>query len=331
MKVKVGIMSFAHLHADSYAHCLKANPNAELAGIADHDPARAQAKAQEYATQAFDSYESLLASDIQAVIICSENARHAQLAQMAAAAGKHILCEKPLMTKLEDGKAMLAAAHGAGVHLFTAFPCRFSPAFQQMKRMVESGAIGELLALRGTNRGSNPGGWFNDPELAGGGAMMDHTVHVADLIRLLTGQEIAEVYAETGNNMFHGAFDDTAMLTLTLQNGVFATLDSSWSRPKTFPTWGDVTLAAIGTRGIIEMDMFAQHLVHYDDRAGCIKQVFWGDDIDYWMIDEFVRVVAGAPRQVLATGEDGYRAASVAIAGYESVKRREPVPVQTSP
>ncbi|MFN7162774.1 MAG: Gfo/Idh/MocA family oxidoreductase, partial [Fimbriimonadales bacterium] len=162
-------------------------------------------------------------------------------------------------------------------------------------------------------------------------AMMDHTVHVADLIRLLTGQEIAEVYAETGNNMFHGAFDDTAMLTLTLQNGVFATLDSSWSRPKTFPTWGDVTLAAIGTRGIIEMDMFAQHLVHYDDRAGRIKQVFWGDDIDYWMIDEFVRVVAGAPRQVLATGEDGYRAASVAIAGYESVKRREPVPVQTSP
>ncbi len=325
MKVKVGIMSFAHLHADSYAHCLKANPNAELVGIADHDPARAQAKAQQFETQAFDSYESLLASDVQAVIICSENVHHARLAQMAAAAGKHILCEKPLMTKLDDGKAMLAAAQGASVHLFTAFPCRFSPAFQQMKRTVESGAIGELLALRGTNRGSNPGGWFNDPELAGGGAMIDHTVHVADLMRLLTGQEIAEVYAETGNNMFHGAFDDTAMLTMTLQNGIFATLDSSWSRPKTFPTWGDVTLAAIGTRGIIEMDMFAQHLIHYDDRAGRIKQVFWGDNIDYLMVDEFVRIVAGAERQILATGEDGYKAAAVAIAGYESVRRGEPV------
>ncbi|MFN4032305.1 MAG: Gfo/Idh/MocA family protein [Fimbriimonadales bacterium] len=328
MKVKVGMMSFAHLHADSYAHCLKANPNAELVGIADHDPTRAQAKARAFETHAFDSYESLLASEVQAVIICSENARHAPLAQMAAAAGKHILCEKPLMTKLDDGKAMLAAAQGAGVHLFTAFPCRFSPAFQQMMRLLESGAIGELLALRGTNRGSNPGGWFNDPELAGGGAMIDHTVHVADLIHRLTAQEIAEVYAETGNNMFHGAFDDTAMLTMTLQNGVFATLDSSWSRPKTFPTWGDVTLAAIGTRGIIEMDMFAQHLIHYDDRAGRIQQVFWGDNIDYLMVDEFLRVVAGAERQALATGEDGYRAAAVAIAGYESVKRREPVAVQ---
>ncbi|MDM7460822.1 MAG: Gfo/Idh/MocA family oxidoreductase [bacterium] len=328
MKVKVGIMSFAHLHADSYAHCLKANPNAELVGIADHDSARAQAKAREFETQAFDSYESLLASDIQAVIICSENARHAPLVQMAAASGKHILCEKPLMTKLDDGKAMLAAAQGAGVQLFTAFPCRFSPAFQQMMRLIHAGAIGELLALRGTNRGSNPGGWFNDPELAGGGAMMDHTVHVADLMRRLTGHEIVEVYAETGNNMFHGAFDDTAMLTMTLQNGVFATLDSSWSRPKTFPTWGDVTLAAIGTRGVVEMDMFAQYLVYYDDRAGRVKQLFWGDHIDYLMVDEFLRVVAGAERQALATGEDGYRAAAVAIAGYESVKRREPVPVQ---
>jgi predicted dehydrogenase len=217
MTVKVGIMSFAHLHADSYALCLKQHPQAELVGVADHDQARAKAKALQFETQAFSSYEALLASEAQAVIICSENARHAQLAQMAAAAGKHILCEKPLMTRLEDGKAMLAAAQGAGVHLFTAFPCRFSPVFQQMCQMLQAGVIGELLALRGTNRGSNPGGWFTDPELAGGGAMMDHTVHVADLIRVLTGQEIAQVYAETGNNMFHGRYDDTAMLTLTLQ------------------------------------------------------------------------------------------------------------------
>ena len=127
MTVKVGIMSFAHLHADSYALCLKQHPQAELVGIADHDATRAKAKAHQFETQAFSSYEALLASDVQAVIICSENAKHAPLAQMAAAAGKHILCEKPLMTHLEDGKAMLAAAQGAGVHLFTAFPCRFSP------------------------------------------------------------------------------------------------------------------------------------------------------------------------------------------------------------
>ncbi len=327
MKVKVGIMSFAHLHAGSYAHCLLSNPRAEFVGIADHDPLRAQQKAQQYGVQAFDSYESLLASDVQAVIICSENVRHAPLVQMCAAAGKHILCEKPLMTRLEDGQAMLSAAHGAGVQLFTAFPCRFSPAFQQMRAMVQAGEIGELLAIRGTNRGMNPGGWFCDPELSGGGAMMDHTVHVADLMRLLTGQEIVEVYAETNNLMSHGNFDDIAILTLTFERGVFATLDSSWSRPRTFPTWGDVTLAVYGTRGVIEMDMFAQYLCHYDDRAGRIRQAFWGDNIDALMIDEFLRAVAGEPVETLATGEDGYKAAAVAIAGYESVRRSEPVRV----
>jgi len=327
MKVKVGIMSFAHLHADSYAHCLLTNPRAEFVGIADHDRQRAQQKAQQYGVQAFDSYESLLASEVEAVIICSENVKHAPLAQMAAAAGKHILCEKPLMTRMEDGQAMLAAARGAGVQLFTAFPCRFSPAFQQLRAMVQAGEIGELLAMRGTNRGVNPGGWFNDPELAGGGAMMDHTVHVADLMRLLTGKEVVEVYAETNNLMYHGNFDDTAMLTLTFEGGIFATLDSSWSRPRTFPTWGDVTLAVYGTRGVIEMDMFAQYLRHYDDRAGRIRQVFWGDNIDALMVDEFLRAVAGEPATTLATGEDGYKAAAVAIAGYESVRRGEPVRV----
>lgn len=330
MKVKVGIMSFAHLHADSYAHCLKGNPLAEFIGVADHDRQRAQAKAEQYGVRAFDSYEALLASEVQAVIICSENAKHAPLAQMAAAAGKHILCEKPLMTRREDGKAMLAAAQGAGVHLFTAFPCRFSPAFQKMQQIIAEGVIGDLLAFKGTNRGSNPGGWFNDPELAGGGAMMDHTVHVADLLRVLTAQEIVEVYAETNNHMFHGNYDDTALLTLTLQNNMFATLDASWSRPKTFPTWGDVTLTAVGTKGLIEMDMFAQYLVHYDDRSGRIRQLFWGDNIDALMIDEFLRVVAGAPRAVLAEGVDGYKAALVALAGYESVRRGEPVAVDLS-
>jgi myo-inositol 2-dehydrogenase/D-chiro-inositol 1-dehydrogenase len=113
-----------------------------------------------------------------------------------------------------------------------------------------------------------------------------------------------------------------------LENGIFATLDSSWSRPKTFPTWGDVTLAAVGTRGIIEMDMFAQHLVHYDDRVDRIRQAFWGDNIDYLMIDEFVRVVAGESPKTLATGEDGYRAAAVAITGYESARFHMPLSVR---
>jgi predicted dehydrogenase len=324
MSVKIGIMSFAHLHADSYAHCLR-QLGAEFIGVADHDPERAGSKAQQFGVRAFGSYEALLASDVQAVVVCSENIKHTPLVLQAAQAGKHIICEKPLMTRLEDGQAMIEACRQAGVQLFTAFPCRFSPAMAQLKAIVESGEIGDLLAMKGTNRGSNPGGWFNIPELSGGGAMIDHTVHVTDLMRWMTGQEVVEVYAETGNNMFHGDYDDTAMLTLTFGNDLFATLDSSWSRPRTFPTWGDVTLSVVGTRGYVEMDMFAQYTTYYNDKSGRVQQAFWGDNIDLGMVGAFLHAIETGEKGILATGEDGYQAAGVALAAYESVKRKEPV------
>lgn len=328
MAIKVGIMSLAHLHADSYAHCLLTNPRAEFVGLADHDPERAARKAEQYGVRCFESYEALLESGIEAVLICSENVRHHPLALMAARAGKHILCEKPLATRVADGQAMIDACREAGVLLFTAFPCRFSPAMARLKALVEAGEVGEVLALRGTNRGWNPLGWFNDPELAGGGAMMDHTVHVADLMRWLLKAEVEEVYAEIGNNMYHAGYEDTAMLTLTFTNGVFATLDSSWSRPRTFPTWGDVTLAVIGTKGIIEMDLFAQYMTYYDDKSGRVRQLFWGDNLDYQMVEEFLRAIEGEEVSILATGEDGVRAVEVAIAGYESARQGAPVKLE---
>lgn len=327
MAIKIGIMSFAHLHADSYAHSFKNNPRAELVGIADHDAHRAQAKAQQFGTQAFDSYDALLNAPVDAVVICSENVQHAPLALQAAMAGKHILCEKPLMTTLEDGLSMMHTCQQANVQLFTAFPCRFSPAMRNLKAMVEAGEIGDLLAIRGTNRGSNPHGWFIDPALSGGGAMIDHTVHVTDLMRWLLKQEVTEVYAETNNRMFHGNYDDTAMLTMTFQDGVFATLDSSWSRPKTFPTWGDVTLGVFGTKGVIEMDMFAQYMIHYNDKAGRISQAFWGDNIDAGLTEAFLDAIETGSAPDLATGYDGYKAAEVALAAYESVRQGAPVTI----
>src|SRR5947207_2057324 len=131
--VKIGMMSFAHMHAASYAHSIVTRTDTEMVGIADHDPARAQAMAQRFETRAFPSYEALLAAPgLEAVVIASENVRHRALAEMAAEAGKHVLCEKPLATSLADGEAMIAACRQAGVQLMTAFPCRYSPVMQRM-------------------------------------------------------------------------------------------------------------------------------------------------------------------------------------------------------
>jgi predicted dehydrogenase len=121
---------------------------------------------------------------------------------------------------------------------------------------------------------------------------MDHTVHVADLLRVLLESEPVTVFCEADNGILHGNFDDTGFLTITFENGVFATLDASWSRPKTFPTWGDVTLGVTGTRGVIELDMFAQEATHYDDARGRVRYVDWGSNIDAGLVAAWVRALA---------------------------------------
>ncbi len=330
MTLQIGILSFAHMHAASYASALAAHPGATLAGIADPDAARGQAMAARFGTAFFESDDALLERSLDGVIVTSENVHHRALVEKAVAAGvKTILCEKPLATTLEDARAMTKLCTQNDVRLATAFPCRYAPAFGRLRARVQAGAIGEVLAIRGTNRGSMPGGWFTDRALSGGGAVIDHTVHVADLNRVLLGREATEVCAEIGSGFYHQNWDDTGFLTIKYDGGVFATLDTSWSRPKTYPTWGDVTMQVVGTGGVLDLDMVAQNLVHYDDAAGRVCWAHWGSGMDAGLVADFLRLCAGEDAPDLATGEDGLRALAVALAAYRSAETGQPVGVET--
>lgn len=324
-KVQIGMMSFAHMHATSYAHSIASRADTEMVGIADAVPERARQMAQRYETRAFENYAALLSEPgLDAVVVCSENVNHRALVELAASAGKHVLCEKPLATTVEDGEAMIAACRSAGVQLMTAFPCRYSPVMQRLKATIDSGRAGKVLAFRGTNRGRNPGGWFIDERLSGGGAMIDHTVHVTDLMRWLLQDEVKDVYAEISSGIGHHDFDDVAFLTLSFRQGVFGTLDASWSRPKTFPTWGDVTLEVVTEQGTLSMDMFAQNLVLYSDSANSITWHNWGGNMDHGLVGAFAAAIANNT-PVPISGEDGLRAAEVALAAYRSVEQKAPV------
>lgn len=322
--VKLGMMSFAHMHAESYAGVITQLPNAEIACIADDDPARGREMAAQFSTRYCESYDELLRQDIQAVVVCSENVRHRDLTLMAAEAGKHVLCEKPLAPTVDDCRTMITGCEKHGVKLQTAFPCRYSPAMIQTKRTVDAGQIGKVLAIKGTNHGMCPGGWFIDKKLAGGGAVMDHTVHVADLMRWLLGSEVAEVYAEIDNRIFCQDYDDTGLLTIEFQNGTFATLDASWSRPKSFPIWGDVTMEITGTDGVISLDMFNQKISVFSDASMRCSWDYWGSNIDHGLVSAFVNSIDdNLPIEI--TGEDGLAATEVVEAAYLSAERHAPV------
>ena len=327
--VRMGILSFAHMHTYSYANCILSNPACDLVGVADADMNRAEKLASQLGCSAYRSYEELLdVPTLDAVVIGSENVHHKQLTELAASAGKHILCEKPLATSIQDAEFMIETCKSNGVQLMTAFPCRFSPVMKRLKQMIDSGKSGRILAFRGTNRGSNPGGWFCNPPLSGGGATIDHTVHVTDLMRWLLKEDVSEVYAEISNGIQHQDFDDVSFISMTFPSGVFATLDASWSRPMAFPTWGDVTLEVITDRGTISMDMFSQNLVQYSNRSHNISWYNWGGNMDYGLIDSFVNSLAMG-KQVEVSGLDGLKATEVALCAYQSSQTCTPIKIRS--
>jgi predicted dehydrogenase len=324
--LRVGIASFAHVHAPAYASALREIAGAVLAGVWDDDLDRGRQAADTYGTRFYQRLDDLLAA-VDSLVVASENTRHKDIVLAAAAAGVHVLCEKPLATSREDGQAMIRACAGAGVKLGTAFPVRYSDAVRQLRAAVLGGTVGETLMIRATNRGTFPGGWFGDPALAGGGALMDHTVHVADLLRWIWGREFVQVYAEAATRHHDLAVDDCGLLLITLEGGLIASLDPSWSRPvHAFPTWGDVTMEVTGTAGVASLDVFAQNVELFSNQRGRTQWINWGDDLDRLMLEDWLRAIrTGAPAPI--SGEDGLRAVELAIAAYRSARTHQPVPL----
>lgn len=321
MILRVGLISAAHVHAPSYAHNFAANPRAEIAGVWDDDAERGTQFAEKRGLPFLASLEELL-ENCDAVAISSENTKHLAHIEAAANAGKHIICEKPVVVRQADFDKVREVVSKNNVKFMTAFPCRFSPAYQNLKQRIKSGELGEIKAINATNRGQCPGMWFIQPELSGGGAMIDHVVHVADLLRDLLGEEPSNVEGQIGSNMYGGKdWDDTAMVTLDYPSGVFATLDSSWSRPKSFRTWGDVTMKVVGTKGVLNVDLFDQSIGHYrNDRAKSYMDQGYGSDLDGALMGAFVEACLDNT-EIPVTLEDGLAAASVSIKAYQSSRQ----------
>ena len=324
-RLRVGVVSFAHVHAPALATTLRALDQVEFTGIHDEDDARGRAAASAYGAPWHPTLDALLAAS-EAIVIASTNADHRRYTEAAAKARVHVLSEKPLATTTADARAMIDACRSAGVQLGTAFPVRSSPAVIALRDAIHAGTLGPIRAVRATNPGQYPGRWFGHKTLAGGGAVMDHTVHAADAIRWLTGDEFARVHAELGAFIYGLDVEDCGVLTCDLAGGGFASIDCSWSRPQTFPTWGGVTLHVVGEKATVDIDVFRQALTHYDDSAARTRLVGWGDDLTRWMVAGFVDAIR-AGRPVPIDGEDGLRALEVAIAAYRSSERGGPVAI----
>jgi predicted dehydrogenase len=329
--MKIGLMSFAHPHAESYIQLLQMMPEVEVTGIADDDEGRGKHYAKQFNTHYFDSYEALLAERPDGVVVCSENAKHRALVELAARAGAHVLCEKPLATSVEDAQAMLDACEKAGKKLMTAFPMRYSAPIGEISRLISHKGLGKIYAVNGTNQGVCPKhlrAWFVDKQLAGGGAITDHVVHVADLLRWILDSEVSEVFAEV-NRILHADESEVetgGLVMLTFANGTIATVDCSWSKPDYYPTGSGLTLGFVGEKGLVTVNAGKQVLTVYSDARQRPQFEYWGSSANQGMLWDFIETIEEGYGP-LAKGYDGYKAVEIVAAAYRSVESGQPVKI----
>ncbi|BDF66462.1 oxidoreductase [Oscillospiraceae bacterium] len=328
-------------HIPEYA----AHPQAKLWGYYDLNQERAKDLAEQYGGKVYPSWRDLLADpDIHAVSVCAANNAHAEITIAALEAGKHVLCEKPMATTLAECEAMAAAAKKSGKYLMIGHNQRLAKAHARARKLVEEGAIGNIVTFRTTFGHGGPetwsvdpgkATWFFDKKKAAMGAMADLGIHKTDLIQFLTGQKVVETTAVVTTLDKKGpdgqliGVDDNAVCVYRMSGGAVGTMTASW----TYYGAEDNSTILYGTKGIMRI---------YDDPAYSIKiTTADGENILYdidqiqtndnqtksGVIDLFMdSLVNGTPPEI--SGEEALSAMRAVFASIRSAETGERVTVK---
>jgi predicted dehydrogenase len=216
-----------------------------LAGVFDSNHSRAQTLADTFEIQAFDNLEACLdACDV--VDVCTPTDQHAEVVLAAAAAGKDVICEKPMARTLQDAETMVNACQDAGVRLFIAQVVRFFPQYAQAKATLQAGDLGTPGVIRLNRGGSFPGRWYGDYARSGG-VVLDLAIHDLDMARWCFGE--ADTVMARGLTFENISERDFVSLTLTFASGALGHVSGSWA----YPAGKFVTsLEIAGSEGILE-------------------------------------------------------------------------------
>ncbi|HQE93402.1 MAG TPA: inositol 2-dehydrogenase [Anaerolineae bacterium] len=323
----IGTGRIGRLHAEHLAWRV---PGARLVAVADVNLEAAQQCATAlHIPRAFRDYHPLMDNpDIDAVVICSSTPTHASLIEAAAAAGKHIFCEKPIDFDLARIDRALQAVEEAGVKLMIGFNRRFDPNFRRIHELIAGGAIGTPHILKITSRDPAP------PPIAyikvSGGIFLDMTIHDFDMARYLAGSEVEEVYAVGGVRVdpeIGAAGDvDTAITTLRFANSVIGVIDNSRKAVYGY----DQRVEVFGSAGVVSADNTYPNTVVVGDAQRVSRDLplnFFMERYTESYIAEMKTFVACLleNRTPPVTGIDGRIPVVIGLAATRSCRENRPV------
>jgi predicted dehydrogenase len=246
-KIGIGILSHAHGHANVYCRVMQRFPDVDLIASWDDNEERGRQAAQDFGTEYRPRVEDVLHDDkIDAVIVTMETNRHADFVEQAAAAGKHILCQKPMATTLQDCDRIIAAVKKHGIKFCMAFQMRHDPVNKKIKELLAQRTVGNVAVVRRRHSINvllspqfvqGPTRWHLDP-VANIGMFFDDATHAADWFYWLLG-DACSVTAEIDNLVTDVAPDDNGVALYHFKSGELGILFNS-----------STTVAAIGTTEI---------------------------------------------------------------------------------
>lgn len=326
----IGSQFISSIHAEALLKC----PNAVLAAVASPTPGNADRFAQRFGVpRAMNDYRKLLEQpEIDLVVVGVPNDLHCQVVVDAAAAGKHVVIEKPLCLNLAEADRMIAACERFGVKLMYAEELCFAPKYVRLKQLLDSGALGKPTLIKQSEKHDGPhAAHFWDVRRSGGGVTMDMGCHAIEFFRWMLGRpSIKSVYAQMSTQV-HGdktSGDDNAILILEFANGVTCVAEESWTKLGGMDDRAEVH----GSDGVAYADLLHGNAIETYSRAGYDYSVEKGGSSKGWSFTiyeeawnygfhaemaHFVDCVQN-DTQPLVTGHDARVVLEVIFAAYQS-------------
>ena len=322
-------------HADlKIAPAIARARESRLVAVYSRDQGRADAFAEAHgADVAYSSLDAMLAdSRVDAVFVSSPNHLHAPQTIKAAAAGKHVLAEKPMANSVSDAAAMIDACRDHRVVLGLGFELRFHPAHLWARQLIDAGTIGHIRLAHGQWGRGNRGepehlprtglrGWWETPELIGeASVLVGLGVHVFDLMRFLLREEVLEVVAMTDGQTGHQPLEHIATIALRMSSGTIAQVMCGRMLPD---TQNDLALYGSDGRIATKETIWEARLGRAEVVSATVNQA---ETYEYDYLANFVAELEDfhdalkRDRAPSATGEDGLRAARITAAAIESAK-----------
>jgi predicted dehydrogenase len=343
MTLKFGIIGAGSISRYRHLPETRDNPNAVVAAVCDVVKSRAEEVTAKYGGDVFTDYRDLIADNaIDAIIVAATNKTHAAMTIDALEAGKHVLCEKPMATSLDDAQQMIDTSEKTGNKLMIAHNQRLEEANIKAREVILSGRLGRVLTFHSVF--GHPGcedwaidgkkTWFFREEIAGLGTLGDLAIHKLDLVRWILGEDFTEVSAFTGTlektYPEGGAInvEDNALCLLRTQKGAMGTMITSWTYRKeenstTFYCENGVLGLYTDPDFPLTIDFNHQRAEYYKlgKKSTNVEQVKSG------IIDAFVDCIL-ADSEPPISGYEGYKALEVVLACNQSAETGQLVKIR---